>query len=338
MFARVSKAVVGIVAASLLLTACDPPMPPEVRAALEEQTFTCESGETQFFATETVAAVAGDWTASIELNCPGMTLVSQPVDSEAVELAVGGERSGAYAAVPFAVDATVLVVALSDITDVALSAEVVEKIWAGEITAWDDPAIVKLNPNFAMPSTPITFGIDPAVTRPEVFEQWLSRLAGREIRLGTGTAGLDSLAEGSLVLTDYSTAMELSATMAGIVSDKIAVAPNIESINSGASMFKTKADNGIISSELDPKAKPIPPAGVNAAPAPYQAVWLLELKLFGTDSLKTRAAARYLLRQDSQGSLGMSNVVAIPENLRLAAIEVVSVGLPKPQISISPSQ
>lgn len=323
------------IGASLLLTACDPPMPPEVRAALEEQSYICESGKTAMFAIDTVATVAGDWTAAIEANCPGMTLSLAEPEAKDIEIGIGIDKSDAYVSVPFAIDATVLLVNLTDVTSVSLSADAIEKIWAGEITTWDDPTIVKLNPNFTMPATPISFGVDPQISQAKPFESWLSRLTGRTITLSSGTANLEVMTEGSLVLTDYSMASSMSATMVGIVSpySTEGVVPSIESLNSGASMFKTTAKSGKVLANIDPNAKPIPPSGVNEAPAPYEAVWLINLNLYGEDSLKTRAAARYLLRQDSQGSLGLSNVVGLSENLRLVAIDVVSVGLPEPVLT-----
>jgi hypothetical protein len=324
---------------SLTLTACDPPMPPEVLASLAEQTYTCEAGDTQLYALPTVALVATDWQFSVETNCPGMTITPIDAASEAVALQI--DRAGiapvgtAFSQVPFALDAVVLAVNLTDISNVNLSADAIDKIWSGQITNWSDPAIAKLNANFELPDLAIAFGTDAAVGDITSFTDWMKRLAGREVVLTGGAATLEDFAEGSLVLTKYSAATDLMATMVAITTDpKLeAVSADAEHIISAGSMFKAKSANASVELTFDAKAKPIAPEGIDQAPAPYEAVTLITLSLVGEDNLTTRAAARYLLRQDSQGSLGLSSVIALPETLRAIALSTVSVGLPMPTIA-----
>lgn len=321
-----------IVAASFLLTACDPPMPPEVKAALAEQSYTCVAGETKLAAIEPIAAVAGDWQASVSTNCEGMQIT--PVDSAETdtELEIGALPNSAckaYLDVPYATDAIVFAVMLTDITEVNLSAEAIEKIWSKQITTWNDPLLAKLNPGFEMPSVPISFGAEISASSAAPLSDWLQRKLGRSLDITATSASLDSLSEGGLVVTTYSAAMNLGAQLASVEG----VLPEVGSINSGASMFTSKVASGKIVLSFDAKAKPIAPEGVATAPKPYQALYFIDLKLCGTDSLKTRAAARYLLRQDSQGSLGLSAVVGLPENLRLISLTEVSKGLPEPVVT-----
>lgn len=324
---------------SLTLTACDPPMPPEVIASLAEQTYTCVEGDTQLHAIDTVASVAGDWQLSVESNCPGMTITPTTELSELAELQVFRADSSAsgtsYSEVPFALDAVVLAVSLTDITNVNLSAEVISKIWSGEITNWSDAEIATLNPNFELPDVDIIFGVDGDVGDTTPFLDWMKRLAAKDVSLAGGSASLDDFAEGSIVLTKYSKATELLATMAGIVTADggEGVVPTNETVLTAATMFKTKTVSGKVELTFDPKAKAIAPEGIAVAPIPYQAVTLITLALVGEDSLKTRAAARYLLRQDSQGSLGLSSVIALPEMLRAISLATVSVGLPQPTLA-----
>lgn len=338
MSVRILKIATLVIGATFFLTACDPPMPPEVKAALAEQTYTCELGDTQLFAPESIAAVAGDWQASVESNCPGMTITPVAKLSDQVELQIGEVIATSYESVPFAVDGVVIAVSLADITNVNLSAEAIEGIWSGKITAWNDPLIVALNPNFEMPATKITFGTELDATRVKPLTDWLTRLAGHSISLTGGAAKLATLSEGQLVLTSYSNAMALALPMVGISSGEgtEGVIPEVGSLNSGASMFQSESSSGKLS--FNSEAKPIAPEGVDVAPAPYQAVSMIYLNLVGQDSLKTRAAARYLLRQDSQGSLGLSTVVGLPENLRIIALTEVSKGLPEPVITTEPGQ
>jgi phosphate transport system substrate-binding protein len=328
-----------ILIGSVGLTACDPPMPPEVLASLAEQTYTCETGDSQLFAIPSVATVATDWQFSVETNCPGMTIT--PVEAATDLTALQIHRSGvspvgtSFSQVPFALDAVVLAVNLPDITNVNLSADAIGKIWAGQITNWNDSSLAALNSSFELPDLPITFGTDAEVGDTTSFTDWMKRLAGKEFNLTGGTATLDAFVEGSLVLTKYSTATDLTATMVAIVADpkQDAIAADAEHIISAGSMFKAKVTNGTVNLTFDSKAKPIAPEGIDQAPAPYEAVTIITLSLVGEDNLTTRAAARYLLRQDSQGSLGLSSVIALPESLRAIALSTVSVGLPLPTIA-----
>jgi phosphate transport system substrate-binding protein len=328
-----------ILIGSVTLTACDPPMPPEVLAALAEQTYTCEVGDSEVFALQAVAAVAADWQFSIETSCPGMTITPVEVATEQTALQIdraGAAISGeAFSQVPFALDALVLAVNLPDITNVVLSADAIEKIWSGQITNWNDPSLVSLNSSFELPDLPISFGTDAAAGDTSAFTQWMERISGKPIAMTGGSASLEEFAEGSVVLAKYSNAMDISAVVAAIVVDpkQDAVAADAEHIISAGSMFKAKDVNGFVELTFDPNAKPIPPAGVSVAAAPYEAVTVITLSLVGEDTLKTRAAAKFLLRQDSQGSLGLSSVIALSETLRAVALAVVSVGLPQPTIA-----
>lgn len=336
---RSLAALTMILIGSVTLAACDPPMPPEVLASLAEQTYTCEQGDSQLYAIPAVSAVAADWQFSVESNCPGMTIT--PVDGATAETVLQINRLGqasvgtSFSEVPFALDAVVLAVNLPDITNVILSAEAIEKIWAGQITNWNNPELTTLNPNFELPDLPIAFGTDTEVGDTSAFTDWMKRIGGKSFAMDGGTASLEEFIEGSLVLTKYSSASDLFATVAAIVTDskQEAVSAAAENINSAATMFKSKNVAGRVELTFNPKAKPIAPDGVNVAAAPYEAVTLIMLSLVGEDTLKTRAAAKYLLRQDSQGSLGLSSVIALPESLRSVALAVVSVGLPLPTIA-----
>jgi phosphate transport system substrate-binding protein len=290
-------------------------------------------------AIDTVSSVAGDWQMSVESNCPGMTITPAAEISEANELQIFRADSSAtgtsYGEVPFALDAVVLAVSLTDISNVNLSADAIGKIWSGEITNWNDAELAKLNPNFELPDVDISFGVDGDVGETKSFLDWMARLAGREIAVAGGSATLEDFAEGSLVLTKYSKATEQFVNMVGIVTEAggDGVIPSMETALTAATMFKTKTENGKVALTFDPKAKAIAPEGIAIAPIPYQAVTLITLALVGEDSLKTRAAARYLLRQDSQGSLGLSSVIALPEMLRAISLATVSVGLPQPTLA-----
>jgi hypothetical protein len=314
-------------------------MPPEVAAALAEQSYTCITGDTKLSAPESILAVSGDWQTGVAMNCEADAMTITPVSAPGadIELQIGDPADvscKAYVTVPYALDATVLAFQLTDITGVNLSASAIGKITSGEIKTWDDPEIVALNPNTVMPTTPIVFGNELSNEFEAAFSAWLERLGASNLNLPAGALTTDTITDGGIVLTSYSKAMTLALPMVGIVTgknlDTDVVIPEAGSITSAGTMFKAKAAGGVLELTFDANAKPIAPEGINVAPNPYQALMPINLRLCGTDSLKTRAAAKYILRQDSLGSLGLSTVNAIPETLRAIALGLVSVGLPAP--------
>ncbi|MFM6962718.1 MAG: substrate-binding domain-containing protein [Micrococcales bacterium] len=331
---RILRATVVALAAAISLTACTPPMPPEVLAALAEQTYTCEAGEVKVWAIDSVATVATDWQSSSSMNCPEMPITPTPTVAADVQLQItSGQPTGtAFASVPMAVDAVAFAYNLDGVSGLNLDAATLEKIYAGQITNWSDPAIAKQNPGFTLPSVAISFGSELDATKSAVMTSWLSRLAGHPVSLPAGSATIAT--PGAIILTTYSKATTNSLTMAGIITGKklesdFAVA-DTNGLLTAASQWKTTNTSSGISVELAPNSKPLTPLGLDVAPNPYQAVFPVNLYLVGPDSLNTRAAARYLLRQDSQGSLALSSVVALPENIRVVSLTSVSKGLPTP--------
>ena len=340
MIARSIKAASLALVAAITLTACDPPMPPEVLATLAEQSYTCEIGDTQISAPEEIAAVATDWQSSVATNCQGMSITPANEASAQVELQIGDPADAsciAYATVPFATDAVVFTANLDGISNVNLNASVLEKIFKGEITNWKDSALVKINQGFEMPDLTITYGSQLSADAAASMTSWLTRLAGHDVAFAAGIPTTDPLLPGALVMTTYSKASALGITMAGIIAgantEKDLVVPDMGTVSTGATQFKVHKNAGSIELTFDANAKPIAPVGIDVAPNPYQAISIINLRLCGTDSLKTRAAARYILRQDSQGSLGLSTVIALPESLRIESLAAVSVGLPMPSIT-----
>lgn len=74
------------------------------------------------------------------------------------ELSAANERCGGedVIQVPAYVSPIAVVFNLEGVDELNLDAETTAKIFAGEITSWDDPAIADLNPDADLPSEPIT--------------------------------------------------------------------------------------------------------------------------------------------------------------------------------------
>jgi hypothetical protein len=342
---RVIAAAATALVALLALTGCTPPMPPEVRAALAEQTYTCVAGNSSVALPRAITDLAASWQDSMITACPDMSFsVAEAAEEAHLVIDSTAETiAGAYATVPFALDATVIAVNISGLTSINLTAANVEGILNGEITDWADPAIAAANPGLGLTSEPIVLDARIQKNGKAPLSSWLARLNGGafddsklvEVAAITVDDAL-VLPEGGIAFLPYSVNAEAMWVAAGIVTDlkhpnESAVIPDSDHINSAGSQLRVVKTETAISVELKPDAKPLAPAGQDQAVAPYQAVYTVPLGLTGTDDLVARAIARFLLRQDSQGMLGASYLLPIPETVRVEVLELVSVGLDIPE-------
>ena len=78
-------------ALSVALTGCTPPMPPEVLAALAENTYTCETGEASLALPQPVVDLGVMWQDSLSTACTDMTLtVAEEGAGADLELSASG--------------------------------------------------------------------------------------------------------------------------------------------------------------------------------------------------------------------------------------------------------
>lgn len=349
MFAKALKLAVLLVAGAVTLTACTPPMPPEVAAALAEQTYVCKDGNVTL---ATPAALAEDLpmvTDSMSSNCPAMTANSVDAGAPAqifIDAAAPNPTvcEAAYT-IPFALDAAVVSVTLGDSAGVILSPASVAGIFDGSIKTWDSPKLAADNSGEQVGSGPIRVFPVTDSNALKAFSAWYQNLAGKPFEAPLIRAkrtltvqDLGVLAEGTVALLPYST-----FTAYSVYSEVIPLAANIltsksgpeglladaAGISSAGTQLKLSKSATGIAVKMDYDAKPIPPLGSDIAPAPYGAIYPVNLSLCGKPSLVERAVARYLLRQDSQGTF--TTFVALPELLRGESLVGVSKGLPEPK-------
>lgn len=344
MIQRIGIAMVGLTLSALALTGCTPPMPPEVRAALAEQSYTCVAGDTTVGFPYAATDLTIQWQDSLAIACPEMSFVSQD-DTESSDVlidAYGVEVSDSYASVPFALDATVVVVNMAGLSGISLSAGVIERILSGEITSWVDPAIKKDNPGLELTDEPIVLDNRIQQNALASFSAWMKRLNGGSFddssfktveRLSVDDAY--AVPEGGLAFLPYSVNAEAMLISAAIITDskhpsESAVLPESATVASAAGQLKVSKSAGQVLVELDPSRKPAASAGQDEALIPYQAIYPVMMHLRGQDNLTARAVARFLLRQDSQGILAASFMLPIPETVRVETLAVIEQGLPEP--------
>lgn len=347
MFKRVLIAGATALGLSIALSGCTPPMPPEVLAALAEQTYTCESGSGTLALPQAVSDLGPMWQDSLLAACTDMSLdLASEGQTADLELSATGDFSSEckpYATVPYALDAAVLAANMPELGELFLTPQLAEQILSGEITSWDDPKLVEVNPDYELPALPITVVENTQKNTLEAFTTWMTRLGGHEfkhtlIKAGKPVTEADAsgLAEGSVSLMPYSQSSQAMLLNATILTNgdnpDFAVPAGMESIASAGTQFSAKQANGSVTATLKPDSKPIAPDGLDVAPLPYQATYISYIALCGEDTLVKRALARFLLRQDSQGMLGASNMLNIAESVRVIALDAVSKGLTLPSV------
>lgn len=336
---------------ALSLTACDPPMPPDVAAQIAEQTYTCIEGNANVIAPEEMTDPILQWQASLPMSCvdplPAMTITND-LDAKS-DLLIGTQASptcSPFASAPIAVESANIVFSLSVTSSLYLTPATAAKILNGEITNWNDPAISKENVGTEFPDQAIELVKPVQKMAFEALATWLGRSGGsmqaNEFDLVDDAKASDyaALVEGQIAIVPGSFAMSLGLYSASIINgvDKANGEPllaNADSsgISSAASQWKASAAGNDVTVSLDPNSKPLVPAGFDFAAEPYQAIYAVNVYLCGQETLLKRAVANYLLRLDSQGALGVSNYNQLNEETRTLALVTLRKGLPEPTVA-----
>lgn len=344
---RSLRAVAVAITLGFALTACTPPMPPEVLAALAEQEYTCVEGDTTLSLPASTTDVGDGWAVSVAEACPGMNLTSvfdTPQDADLVfsTLSVGLAICKPSITVPFAVDAAVLVYVSPDGTTLVLTPALVADILSAKITDWSDAAITEANQGMELPAGPILLHAVAPKLVIDSFTSWFKHLKVEldlsKWKVGEVTADeLNTFEAGTLALVTNSLATENAFTPIGIQVGKDpvdgVVNPDGSSIGSAATQFEVSKTATSVSVHYNPAIQPMAAPGQDVASVPYGAVFTYDLGICGDAKLSKRAMARFILRIDQQGSIGSTYFVPITETMRVEALSVVSEGLTLPSIN-----
>ncbi len=333
--------------ATIGLTACDPPMPPEVQAAVAEMSYTCVDGNIVVSSPENMYDVVWGWSDGLAYSCvdpePVMTFEATTDTTVSADSEISSYPStcSAKQTVPVAVDAGVLVFNLPEVGSLNVSAQNMAGILSGSITNWSQ--LASDNPGYELPNLPIAVfpEADTIALKAVVdFLELSSSASDKELIVeGVPTPNIDQyglLEYGQVAVVPYSYSVSLGLYPAAIFLEldeesgepSVAV-PDLEGIQSGASQFAiTKTDSGI-SVKVDPRITPSAASGF-VAPNPYQAVYPVNYYTCNSDTLVPRAVGKFILRLDQQGSLGGYNYAPLAENIRIESLFSISKGLPTP--------
>ena len=266
------------------------------------------------------------------------------IDSNLVigESSLIAARCEAFEQVPIALDAAVLVVNIPDIFEVFLDPTQIVGIFNGTITSWADPALVLNNEGYTFPDIPIVLPAQATVSAKNALSEWIGRLAGEPLVLDAiaDASGVTEselampMEEGAIGIASFSAATYMGSAIVALLTtpgdyESLIFADNGSISSAGTQLVATTGANGL-ELVLDPAIEPTPEQGTFEALAPYQAIYPVSLALCGADTTLIRTAARYLLRQDSQGTIASATMLPLPETARIAAIQLVAVGLPVP--------
>ena len=359
-----SIAILG--SASLALTACDPPMPPEVAAAIAEQTYTCVEGNATVSSPVLMSDIVAGWADSLSYACIDDPYTSDVVEQPTMtftlpngtESSVDAEISDYPAAcsagqtVPLAAEAGVLVYMESDLSSFAVSPKNLAGILNGTITNWnqlaaDNPgtdipnlpisivpeadklALQSLSDYSAAQGNPITSSVFTAINHPSM--DLYSALDE------SGSYRVPTLLEGQMAIVPNSYAVSLGLYAASVylgmdkeTESPILATPDLAGIYAASTQWVVTKDAKSISLKLDSSIHAQPAPGFDVAPPPYQAIYPVNYYTCNSSSLLPNAIGRFILRLDSQGAIGASNYAQLPEFIRIESLAMISKGLPTP--------
>lgn len=325
MFAKKLVATGLALAVTLGLTACDPPLPPEILAAQAERTVTCVDGDVKVATPKSIADLVDGWSSSLTDACAGMTLtpvVAGEAGAQGVISMDGAIPADCkpFVTIPVAEDGGVVAYMLTDAPNLVLTPQNVADIFTGKISNWSDAALSLVNPDATLPNLPIHIVGAPQQIAVDALTTWFKKLgvdfAPTKVKVAPTDDGavLATMAEGDISITSFSNALYAFSTVAAI-----AVGKDL------ATQVAVADINGIqLGADLTAKPKAGDPIG-------YAATYPVTLALCGTDNNTARALGRFLVRQDQQGALGSAIIAALPDSERVKAITVIEKGLPTPK-------
>jgi len=339
----------------VFVSACTPPMPPDVLAAIAEQEVTCIPGEVKVAVdaeTSPLIQSAIDlYITSCELST--VTLVQDSLDADIVIFDNTAARlpicSTSVAAVPFGVEGAGIALNYSGATSLIFDAEVLSKIYSGQITDWADPAIAALNPESELISLPIVLmGSNLANSSILSFEQWMKNLGASnfQAKVNQPAESLEQLVEsftttdGALGIFPAELISDNAFTVGSVVVPEGSAVFDIETMSSAGTQVKSELNGDVLTATFDPSIAVASAEGTDSVNIPWQAVSWINLAICKPDDVNigARAFARFMLRQDAQGQFSVLGFVPLEESLRLNAAGVVGKTLPTPTGLATPAE
>jgi ABC-type phosphate transport system substrate-binding protein len=339
-----------LAAITATVAACTPPLPPELQAQLADNSINCGSSPISVSGSMDITPILEQWSMDYLDICPnaGATVAMQGdgtaadfVISNSIAAPVNCEPS---LTIPIFVGGTSIVTSLQGLDGMILDPATLSGIINGEITSWSDPQIVAINPQFEPIELPVQLATTITKSDAESIDAWLTRLAP-DVWAGfpdsftfTETFDVNTLPpqvyeDGGIVFAPFTFASlnGLQTALLKVATDVDAVPSYAENIASAASQLGFSSVQSPFEVTIDNSKEPLPVPGFDVALTPWQAVVVQYGHVCkGALELDSQAFVRYGLRSSSQGVLSNYGYLELPIEVRGAALELVSRGLPSP--------
>lgn len=299
------KSTRGIVLAACALTttalvsACTPPLPPDVLAAQAEANITCQTGAQNVSLPEDFAGASDAVNATLAGTCPEQSLVEvapgEPATLTITDTAPTAEQVAAFEqicpsgaiTVPVLGYPVVLALNVIGLEGVVMTPKALAGILDGTVTSWTDPLIVDANPGIDFSGIPdiTVMSLEGGSGAVNAMTAYLTKTAPESWTAGT----VSTLAFGSKFATTADLMAELTMT-----DGAVAVLPAIQALNS---------------------ALPMASADINGT----------TISVDDTQLLKVGVGA-LTITTDAQGNITATPAVGgtpVPENFDIAAAKVV---------------
>jgi ABC-type phosphate transport system substrate-binding protein len=238
--------------AALLLSACTPPLPPDVLAAQAEANITCQTGAQNVSIPEDFAGASDAVNATLAGTCPDQSLVEvapgEPASLVITEMAPTAEQIAAFdkicpsgtITVPVFGYPVVLTLNVIGLEGVVMTPQALAGILDGTITSWTDPLITDANPGTDFTGIPdiVVMSLERPTGAINAMTAYLSKTAGDSWTAGT----VDTLSIG----TKFATTADLIAEFT-MTDGAIAVLPAIQAVNAGLPMASADINGTTIS-------------------------------------------------------------------------------------------
>lgn len=340
--------------AAVFVSACTPPLPPEVLAGQAEATINCEAANTTvdgpvelesnfFLIAESLSALCPDHLVSYSVGDPSAEIIitdHTPTQAEINLLNARCPTSEVLISPAYGIPAT-LSLQVTGLEGLALDARAIGGLLDGSITNWNDPIIQDLNPDFILESVPvIKLGSTQKSSAVLAMTTWASEVGGSQLPPSDTVSGVQNFAtleemafemfniEGSFGIVPLGTAVINGLNVANMVVNNgdILVPEPVYTMRGIATaqidrtnpnqMFATIGYGGKVNEELsDPL---IDPSNFKSG---WPAVGVAHVMACesGSDN-GALPFARFVIRGEGQGALETSGYARLPLPIRLKAI------------------
>jgi len=228
----------GIVLAVVVaagLSACTPPLPPDVLAAKAENSIVCQKGDQPVAVPEDFAGITAPVSANLSGVCAEQTISdAAPGDPSSLQVVDRAPTADEVAAFQKTCTGSVIVVPafgygvaiaynIIGLEGLILTPQVTAKILTGTITSWEDPAIAEANPGVDLTGLPdiAVASVETSTGSVEAMTSWLTKEAPTDWTGGT----VGTLDTGTKFPTTTDLMTELTAT-----EGTVAVIPIVQAI------------------------------------------------------------------------------------------------------------